>query len=427
MADQDGEEARGPDRPEPAYRKKLRTMDPDLTIICRHGDGDNVKEKSFQCHSAFLTMYSSYFDALLSSKMSESVTKQVTLEDVDPDIFDMALTLHEVPNQDKIKLKDLLKVAKFYYRFQFHKVMPTVEPRIDEFLSKEWPESVYKLPDRYDDRDYDGEHEHQICSCFYYPKKSDADLELLIEASHLVECLSLQSLYEKVDHAIIAELCGDSILGRGRLRLDHLIRLQPILAARPDRLKEHLDFDFPKYDKPSIESKDFPKFFHDMCADCASAAVMMDRDLQVTFQFQIIRTIDDRCVSRESREVTLNESGFGTIELELTGSDLRGFHSIRAIRYGKIFTKFRQCQHPQLKGSDWFLHIVDRDRKHFGAFFPDSRGHILPPIHAPGWISLGFIHQGVVYNPEDESEFVPPIQEAPDIYTVSVQKVDHTL
>ena len=58
MADQEGQEARGPDRPEPAYRKKVRTMDPDLTITCRSGQGEARKEKSFQCHSAFFALNS---------------------------------------------------------------------------------------------------------------------------------------------------------------------------------------------------------------------------------------------------------------------------------------------------------------------------------------------------------------------------------
>jgi hypothetical protein len=118
MNHQPGQEPLAPHQQEeePSYRsKQLRLSSPDLTIVCSK---DDEEKKPFDCHSLIMAGHSKYFDSLLSSEMQESITKEVTLENVSPAVFEQGMRYLENPSQAMtVSVEEILQVAPFYNRF----------------------------------------------------------------------------------------------------------------------------------------------------------------------------------------------------------------------------------------------------------------------------------------------------------------------
>ena len=97
-----------------ASTKRLKYSEPDLEITCKGRDGS---EKTFERYSSVMAWNSKYFDTLLASEMQESITKKVTLEDVSPDTFELAMELiDDMARAGKATVTDFLKVARFDFR-----------------------------------------------------------------------------------------------------------------------------------------------------------------------------------------------------------------------------------------------------------------------------------------------------------------------
>ena len=407
MAGQEGAEARRePDRPEPepAYRKKLRTMDPDLTIICRCGDGDNVKEKSFQCHSSFFALNSSYFDALLSSEMEEAASKQVTLEDVDPDTFDLAMTLVEKFDHSSTKLEDLLKVASIYNRFQFEKGIEYVHSRVTAFLDDiSSTDDVYVTP---------------------------SELDNIIDCALVAYEASMQETITKAEEILAEELEDDLVYGRKFFTLNQLRRLQPFLVARPQWVGDILEQWSGPLHPPDTSSTDFPAFLHSLFIESANCQMIQKSDLKARINFRIScrGAQSTGLVKGESHELMISQSGHPlSLYSKNINRDANGRlnYCVRLCRFGNRAFEFRQCQHKDLDDSDWCMHVTVFDnidsstQRHFLAFLPNSKGYLIPPLSTHEWVSLGLVD----HRNQDESNVEP--LEAPDSFLVSVDRFEH--
>ena len=82
-----------------------------------------------------MAWHSNYFDTLLASGMEEPITKQVTLEDVSPETFELAMELiDDMGRASKATVADFLKVASFYNRFDFQNGLDRCISALVEFM-----------------------------------------------------------------------------------------------------------------------------------------------------------------------------------------------------------------------------------------------------------------------------------------------------
>ena len=112
--------------------KRLKYSKPDLQITCKGIDGS---EKTFERYGAVMAWNSKYFDALLASEMQESITKKVTLEDVSPETFEIAMELlDDMSRASEATVTDFVKVASFYNRFDFQNGLNRCIGALVEFM-----------------------------------------------------------------------------------------------------------------------------------------------------------------------------------------------------------------------------------------------------------------------------------------------------
>ena len=217
-------------------RKRMRLSDPDLTIVCKKynnnaGDVSSSstspeqdlsksqkpahETKSFQYHSVILAYHSGYFDSLLSSGMSESLSKEVVLEDVDPDVFAQAMSYLEHPAKAKTaSARDLMGVATFYNRFDCPTGLELVAAGCELFLK---------------DFDYEGVNRSR--------NPQPHELELILSIILFSQQANLSTLIEKSISFLQNRLWSPSPLEQGLFELEHLERLQGFIAAHPEVLE----------------------------------------------------------------------------------------------------------------------------------------------------------------------------------------------
>ena len=120
------------DDEEPQVVKRLKYSEPDLQITCKGKDGS---EKTFHRYGAVMAWNSKYFDTLLASEMQESITKKVTLEDVSPETFELAMELiDDMGRASKATVTDFVEVASFYNRFDFENGLKRCISALVEFM-----------------------------------------------------------------------------------------------------------------------------------------------------------------------------------------------------------------------------------------------------------------------------------------------------
>ena len=384
-------------------------MDPDLTITCRCRDGDNVKEKSLQGHSAFFAMNSSYFDALLSSEMEEAASKHVTLEDVDPDTFDKAMTLLEQLDHSSTKLEDLLKVASIYSRFQFEKGIKCLQRRMDGFL--------------------------KTFSSMDTVVVTSSELDTIIDCALVADEASMEDQTSEVAEILSCILDNNLLQGWKSITLDQVRRLRPFLVAHQHLVGDILnDIGMTRFQRPDSSSTDFPEFLHSVAIESSNCRMIRRSGLKVHINFRISSSSEAQStdlVRGEEIELTTEE---GEVPLVLhtenfhRDANSRLWYSVRLCRFGSRSRDFRQCHHEDLREMDWCVHVVVDDnsethgswsnRRHFLAFLPNSKGYLMPPYSTQEWNSLGLVDHF-----DREGSEVEPL-EAPDSFNLSVDRVE---
>ena len=124
--------------------KRIKLSEPDLAVVCRCSGDD--KEETIHYHSVAMALHSSYFDNLLTSGMQEAESKTVTLDDVDPKEFRLAIEILENPSKVlSTTAEEVMSVAPLYNRFEFSKGLKLTERILSNFL-KEWTKQKKKAP-----------------------------------------------------------------------------------------------------------------------------------------------------------------------------------------------------------------------------------------------------------------------------------------
>ena len=392
-------------------------MDPDLTVICRSGQGESRKEKSFQGHSVFFALHSTYFDTLLSSEMEEAASKHVTLEDVDPETFDQAMILLEKLDHSSTKLEDLLKVASIYNRFQFEKGLECVQNRVGAFLKNIYGRTV----------------------------ENPSILDTVIDCALVADEASMQDQLFDVKEILLVELYKDLLHGRNLFTLAQLRRLHSFFVARPQWVASILNERSSRLHPPDTSSADFPDYLHSLLVESSNFNAIRDAGLKLRLNFRISTregTQSTGLVEGKGHELRITRfSLFDSINIARDVNGRRKY-SVRLCRFGNRAFEFRQCQHKDLDDSDWCMHVTvfDNDnseldefddfdgsytKMHFLAFLPNSKGHLIPPLSTHEWISLGLVdHRAHPYDPYQDESDVEPL-EAADSFLLSVDRVEH--
>ena len=104
-----------------AVFKKLRVTDPDLKVVLQYKDNNGKDAKQeYAMYSHLLANLSVFVDTALSVDMKEKETKTITLPDVTPEVFDLAIKLETSPAAARtLTLEDAMKVVGFYHKYQF--------------------------------------------------------------------------------------------------------------------------------------------------------------------------------------------------------------------------------------------------------------------------------------------------------------------
>ena len=212
--------------------KSLRMGEPDLEITVKDGD----KQKVFHHYSTIMAYNFGFFDSMLSSGMKESESKKVTIEDVDPGLFELATELLDDPcKSTDVPAEDMVKMGPLYHRLDSRPGLNLAEKALSSFLDD-------LIEDKNTQNHSKREMEVAIESILF---GQEAHLGGLLTKSKLF----LQKKFSRV---------GPS--GRGLLTLPHIQRLQSFLAAY------HEDVYQPFHDKffqglplPDIGGPSFPE------------------------------------------------------------------------------------------------------------------------------------------------------------------------
>jgi hypothetical protein len=335
------EEEEGGAAPPPS--KRLKSAEPDLAIICRF----QGNEETIHCHSVIMASHSNYFDTLLSSGMQESVTKSVTLEDVDPAEFRLALDIAEDPHRAlTASAEEIMSVAPLYNRFEFGKALKLSQTILGKYLSG-WTLQV-------DER----------------PSKSElnliADIILFSQVANIDELINLSIAF------INSKLSKQDMTGMGLFQESFIERIKPFLS-------EHTDACISEF-----YSKNYSRTCYRIVKDRKDFFTALYWDIYTRIDMEILADHDIRFVGK----------------IKLGGSTVK--HSVLIQPYqtttAQIDGEAITCDMIRVKGSlefdrlhiyaeadigDWFLSMVV-GRKHYIFVHPNSTMASLPPT-GKGW------------------------------------------
>ena len=349
---------------EPSYRsKRLRLADPDLKVTCQFGKGRGAKEKTFECHGLIMAGHSQYFDNLMSSEMEESFSKHVTLEDVDPDVFEKGMELLE--NTVQIAAagpKEILHVASFYNRFQFQQGLKLAESVLGKFLDL----SADTVP-------------------------SPGDMNLIVDSICFAEESGIASLNEKALEFLRVRFSESTFQGIGLFRVKHMEKMQPFLIAHSGELFAkilRIVEDCPEIimRRQDFSHSSFPRLLVEKFQRTLNLDIFRSQDVQVKVSW----TLEYSQKENKRRELTLdlidNCSYFEFRSNEDSDSDSDDDESDFALLEQHLG---EDCDTYQ--NGDWILCIRDCEGYSFTFVFPFSKHSLLPPT-TDGWVQLGDSH-----------------------------------
>ena len=216
------------------FDKKLRFTDRDLEItVC-----NSECEKTFYHYSIMMASFYGFFDSLLSSGMRESLSKKVKLEDVDPEVFELATSL--LDNQLRLKkatVADFLKVACFYHRYDSKPGLDLIEEYLGDFL-----DSWTKNEERHNPTPH--------------------EMDMIIAAILFSKDAQIQSLITKGKNFVEFLLAENKLFSQSSFQETHIKDIKPFLVAYPECLEAFLQ----KYCRhgaaPDYNSEHFAAWLH---------------------------------------------------------------------------------------------------------------------------------------------------------------------
>ena len=129
---------------EQGFATSLRSNEPDLEITVRNGD---AATKVFHHYSVTMASFYGFFDSLLASGMQEAQTMKVTLEDVDPDVFELATAILANPKRARnTSAREAIQVAPFYHKYDSELGLELVEEIICLWFDDITPDDIAFQP-----------------------------------------------------------------------------------------------------------------------------------------------------------------------------------------------------------------------------------------------------------------------------------------
>ncbi|CAB9523851.1 expressed unknown protein [Seminavis robusta] len=216
--------------------KKLRCGEPDVKVILSYDDDDDdhddepkQRTEEYEMYGPVLASLSGFFDAALSVEMKEKTTREITIQDVTPAVFEQGITVLQDPLVSRsITAQEALKLVEFYDKYEFRKGLLLCDEILAEYLEQE----SAKLP---------------------------FDLDVIVEAAAQAHAYNLTKTNAKGIQFLQQRFARDrSIrspdhLGSGIFSEQHIRMLQPmflegILEAPEGTTREEMESPlFPKY------------------------------------------------------------------------------------------------------------------------------------------------------------------------------------
>ena len=400
---------------EPAYCKRLKAMEPDLSVTCRRkddrcdtADGENQHnadattsqhEKTFQCHSFYMAYHSEFFDSMLSSRMSEAESKEVTLEDVSPETFELAMdlledgfagTLKKLPGLDTGDCDAVLKMVQateFYNRFGFQNALKSAEEYLDGYIRS------------FSDKE---------------PPSSKEVMETIIQVVLLSDQAPLLTLRKSCVAYLHRHVKTNDYLCMGILSLGSLEKLHPFFAAHfSDKLSNVFDMpaDAGPIKKNFMERSDFPYIL--------SKQLKMRRDAkQLERMGHRLEILTHSHLPGYDFELKAKRMIRGKRRIVYHAPNIRRAVYLLRNEYDPTKGENGDLIAPESSGAsfgDWLLHIEldTRTRSMHKLFFPFSGSEMLPPDTASGWKvyespgrnNNGVIHFKYLQNQPTDREF----------------------
>ena len=326
----------------------------------------NGRERTFSCHSLVMELMSGYFEILLATEMRESIEKKVTLDDVDPDIFELGMSLLEDPAKAiEASVEDALKVASFYDRFQFKSGMKAVEAILGKFLDK-WVEKGCK--------------ENPTCKEF----------ELIVQTIVFADKGNIEWLGEKAANFVKKKTAVEDVLGIGLFTEESIERLHHFLVKHPDCVEHLLGDDWKSFGNvPDIKDPSFPSKFHHRLCRYINLDSMRSSGITISVCFSFTDEYGNRTDERIAFEVLdlpRNTIRFrikdeGTTSESFLDAELFPFNKkVDGDGYGHgVLNTFQDL--------DWFMYVELRDT-YIEFVSPFSKSLTLPPTPGKAWKQL---------------------------------------
>ena len=225
-----------------------------------------VATKTFVYNSTVMAYYFGYFDSLLSSGMSETETKQVTLEEMDPDIFEMAVEF--LIDSSKFRTFNPTKIMKAAYIYD----------RLDSDQGFQLIESV-------------------VMKYIENPKfdSHPEEIQAVIEAISTMENFLCETNKEQTLDFLkqLFSYCGDN--RSDILDSEKLLMLKPVLAENPVIVRHfHAKFCNPNSRLVTGDNPTFPQWFQSQIHALAKFDVI---ESMRKISFGIIWQIEDDVAS----------------------------------------------------------------------------------------------------------------------------------
>ena len=346
----------------------LRSGEPDLEITVRNGETTKV----FHHYSMVMASFYGFFDSLLASGMQEAQTMKVTLEDVEPAVFELATALLQNPIRARsASAEEAIQAAFIYHKYDSKAGFELVERVLCEFMDTLIAKESGSVP-------------------------SLSDLEIFIEVL----------VYSKESgHAILVSK-GKEFLEKHLLTIEFLQQikfykddLEKVLAFIAENKDCYQDFHETYFDR----HEELPDFRHANACSWFMAAVHSICILHALCEFHLVYEIHVHCKWKPAGENDLrHESDYIVVALcgqkkclrgctpcALFGGHIEDASAVVAPcallrpKLGVVGTEYRD--------SDWaavlrFPRMPGRDTPLVVEFvYPLSGNQLLPPADLSGW------------------------------------------
>ena len=357
----------------------LRSMEPDLEITVRGTSSSMV----FHNYKATMASFYDFFDAMFASGMAESVDGKVTLEDVEPEVFELATTLLETPMRARTAgPADAIQVALFYHKYNSKLGLDLVEGILCEFFDQMIAKENDEFP-------------------------TTTEMEIIVDALAFSTQANLSSLVTKGKEFLSERFLTINFLKQFQLQEVQMKKVVGFLAANMDCYQAFHGAFFEGQDAPEFHQEDAPNWFlgatRDLCNMEYLSTVISRRHLCINSSWKVDGSVD----LINKRNGILVRDQYSSIGLSFNGRNTREFNLFDVI-HTNASASIAPCSLLRPKCgragvdysySDWAAILTfprtDQEALVLEFVFPYSGNQIFPPLD-DGWKLLNPLDDGEV-------------------------------